>query len=67
MIIPAEGEIMKHRETGNIFKIKKITKDFVILFSLEGPTQIMTGPRSLVHLFEKINGVGHPSSQEIQF
>ncbi len=54
MIIPREGEILKYRLTGNIFKVKKITTQFVILQSMDGLTQIMTGVKSLVHLFEKI-------------
>jgi len=54
MIIPEEGEIMKNRLTGNIFEVKKITDQFVILYSLDGLMQIMTGKKSLIHLFEKI-------------
>ena len=54
MIIPKEGEILKYRLTGNIFKVKKITTQFVILQSMDGLTQIMTGEKSLVDLFEKI-------------
>ncbi len=54
MIIPEEGEIMKNRLTGNIFEIKKITDQFVILYSLDGLMQIMTGKKSLIHSFEKI-------------
>jgi len=54
MIIPEQGEIMKNRLTGNIFEVKKITDKFVILYSLDGLMQIMTGKKSLIHLFEKI-------------
>ncbi len=54
MIIPAEGEILKYLPAGNIFKIKKITNQFVILHSIDGMTQVMTGKKSLVNLFEKI-------------
>ena len=53
MVIPEEGEILKYRVTGNIFEVKKITNQFVILHSTDGPTQIMTGKKSLVSLFEK--------------
>ena len=55
MIIPEEGEIMKNRLTGNIFEVKKITDQFVILYSLDGLMQIMTGKKGLIHLFEKIS------------
>jgi hypothetical protein len=54
MIIPEQGEIMKNRLTGNIFEVKKITDKFVILYSLDGLMQIMTGKKSLIHSFEKI-------------
>jgi hypothetical protein len=54
MIVPEQGEIMKNRSTGNIFEVKKITDKFVILYSLDGLMQIMTGKESLIHLFEKI-------------
>ncbi len=54
MIIPEEGEIMKNRLTGNIFEVKKITDQFVILYSLDGGMQIMTGKKGLIHSFEKI-------------
>jgi hypothetical protein len=53
MIIPQQREIMKNRLTGNFFEVKKITDQFVILYSLDGLTQIMTGKKSLIHLFEK--------------
>ena len=54
MIIPTQGEIMKNRSTGNIFEVEKVTDQFVILSSLDGLMQIMTGKKSLIHLFEKI-------------
>jgi len=54
MTIPEQGEIMKNRLTGNIFEVKKITDQFVILYSLDGLMQIMTGKKSLIHSFEKI-------------
>ena len=53
MIIPEEGEILKYRPTGNIFEIKKITNQCVVLHSMDGLTQIMTGKKSLVNFFEK--------------
>ena len=54
MIIPEEGEIMKNRLTGSIFEVKKITDQFVILYSLDGLMQIMKEKNRLIHLFEKI-------------
>ncbi len=54
MIIPEQGEILKNRLTGNMFEVKKITDQFVILYSLDGLMQIMTGKNGLIQLFEKI-------------
>lgn len=62
MIIPAEGEVLKYRLTGNLFEIKKISNQFVILHSVDGSTQIMTGERSLVDFFEKIPKVETPQA-----
>jgi hypothetical protein len=53
MIIPAEGAVLKYRLTGNLFKIKKITGQFVILHSMDGSRQIMTSERGLGDFFEK--------------
>lgn len=55
MITPEEGEMLKYRLTGSVFEVKKITNQFVILHSLDGLTQIMTGKKSLLNLFEKIH------------
>jgi hypothetical protein len=54
MIIPEQGEILKNRQTGDMFEVKKTTDQFVILYSLDGSMQLMTGKRSLIHSFEKI-------------
>ncbi len=54
MITPEQGEIMKNRLTGNMFEVKKITDQFVILYSLDGLMQIMTGKNGPIQLFEKI-------------
>ena len=54
MKVPEEGEVLKYRPTGNIFKVKKITSEFVILHSRDGGSQIMTGKKSVFHFFEKI-------------
>jgi len=54
MITPEQGEIMKNRLTGDMFEVKKTTDQFVILYSLDGSMQIMTGKKSLIHSFDKI-------------
>ena len=54
MVTPEQGEMLKYRLTGGIFEVKKITNQFVILHSQDGLTQIMTGKKSLLNLFEKI-------------
>ncbi len=54
MKILHQGEVLKYRQTGVNFEVKKITGDFVILHSKEDVLQIMTGKRSVFHLFEKL-------------
>jgi hypothetical protein len=54
MLGAEEGQIMKSRMTGNIFEVKKITGQFVILYSLDGLMQVMTEKKGLIHSFEKI-------------
>jgi hypothetical protein len=49
-----EGERMKYQEDGRVFKISKITPDFVVLRALEGSTQILTQTSSLGLLFERL-------------
>ncbi len=60
MEIPAEDEILKYRLTGENFKVKKITPQFIILSSIDGSTQIMAGKRSLTDFFEKIQRMEGP-------
>ena len=54
MTNPRIGEILKYMRTGGLFEVKKITKDFVILNSRDGSSQIMTGTGSFDFLFEKV-------------
>ena len=54
MTNPKIGEILKYVRTGSLFEVKKVTKDFVILNSRDGTSQIMTGTGSFDFLFEKI-------------
>lgn len=52
MITPKAGEIVKYMRDGNLFKVKKITDDFVILEALNGLTQIFTGKSGFDLVFE---------------
>ena len=54
MDIPKVGQVLRYRKTGKIFKVRKITDEFVILHSGEGTSQILTGKNSLFSSFEKI-------------
>ncbi len=54
MDIPKVGQVLKYRQTGKIFKVRKITDEFVILHSGEGTSQILTGKKSLFNSFEKV-------------
>jgi hypothetical protein len=55
--IPKIGEVLRHRETGNIFEVRKITSEFVILHSKDGVWQVMTGKESVFYSFEKISSI----------
>jgi hypothetical protein len=52
-VIFEEGETLQYRSTGRIFEVKKRTDQFVILPSLEGLTQVLTGEKSIFDFFEK--------------
>ncbi len=48
------GEVFKYQRTGDIFEVKKVIGDFVIMHSKLGLLQVMTGIKSVFHLFEKV-------------
>ena len=52
--VPREGEVLKYRQTGELFEIRKVSCEFVILHSRQGISQIVTGIRGLFNSFEKI-------------
>ena len=52
-VIFKEGETLQYRSTGRIFEVKKRTDKFVILPSLDGLTQVLTGEKSIFNFFEK--------------
>ena len=52
-VIFEEGETLKYRSTGRIFEVKKRTNQFVILQSLDGLTQVLTGEKSIFDFFEE--------------
>jgi hypothetical protein len=54
MITPRKGEIMKYLKDGNLFEVRKVDKEFVILRSLDGLSQILTGQKSFPFLFAGI-------------
>jgi hypothetical protein len=54
MKIPKEGQVLKYRQTGELFEVRKIARGFVILHSRDGISQVMTGKKSLHNSFEKI-------------
>jgi hypothetical protein len=52
--IPEKGQVLKFRQTGELFEVRKIADEFVILRSRQGISQIMTGVKDLFNSFEKI-------------
>jgi len=64
MIIPKEKEILKYLPTGDLFEVKKISNQFVILHSLDGLTQIMTGKGGLDNSFETVSHLWEPPTKD---
>ncbi len=62
MKIPKEGQVLKYRQTGELFVVRKIARGFVILHSGEGISQIVTGRKSLFNSFEQIPRMEDPVS-----
>jgi hypothetical protein len=54
MLTLNEGEIVKSLRDGNLFKVKMVSKDFVILDALDWLSQIMAGKRGFDFMFESI-------------
>jgi hypothetical protein len=54
MTDPKLGETVKYLRTGGLFEVRKVVKGFVILYSRDGASQIMTGAESYDFLFAKI-------------
>ena len=52
-VIFEEGKTLKYRSTGRIFEVKKRTDQVVILQSLDGSTQVLTGEKSIFDFFER--------------
>ena len=52
MITPKEGDIVRYLRNGNLFKVRKVANDFVILDSQDGLSQIMTGKKGFESIFE---------------
>jgi hypothetical protein len=53
--IPKIGEILRYRQTGNIFEVRKITGEFLILNSKDGVWQVMVEKKNLFNSFQRIS------------
>jgi hypothetical protein len=49
-----KGEILKSTLTGKVYKVKVLTDQMVVLQSIDGLTQVMTGKLSLNYFYEKL-------------
>jgi len=58
MTNPQIGKTVQYLRTGGFFQVKKVTKEFVVLNSQDGLTQIMTPTESLDLVFKKIPQAG---------
>lgn len=54
MALVKKEERYKYRSTGQIYEIKSISNQFVILHSVDGLAQVMTEKQNLTNSFEKI-------------
>jgi hypothetical protein len=54
MAIVEQGELLKSTLTGKVYQVKLFTEQMVILQSLDGLTQVMTGKLSLNYFYEKL-------------
>jgi len=48
------GEMLKSTLTGKVYQVKVLTDQMVVLQSLDGLTQVMTGKLSLNYFYEKL-------------
>ena len=60
MTSPKIGETLKYLRTGGFFEVKKITNDFVILYALDGLSQIMTGKGGFDSVFARVPPIEFP-------
>jgi hypothetical protein len=60
--VPKKGQVLKYRETGELFEVRKIVDEFVILHSRQGISQMMTGVKGLFNSFERIHEKNSPAS-----
>ncbi len=49
-----QGEMLRSTLTGKVYQVKVFTDQMVILQSLDGQTQVMTGKLSLNYFYEKL-------------
>jgi hypothetical protein len=64
MLFPQAGTKFKHMQTGILYEVKRITKQFVILYSLDGSSQILVEKKSLPSFFESEKVPQAKSAQE---
>jgi hypothetical protein len=49
------GEMLKSTLTGKVYQVKVLTDQMVVLQSLDGLTQVMTGKLSLDYFYERLS------------
>ncbi len=64
MSIPGLGERLRYRSTGDIFEIRKITGQFVVLYSLDQNVQVMIAKEILAEAFEEVAAFDSTISRE---
>ena len=54
MITPAIGEVLRSSLTGKVYEVRRILDQMVILQSLNGMNQVLTGKENLSLFYEKV-------------
>jgi hypothetical protein len=60
-----KGEVLKSTLTGKVYRVKVLTDQMVVLQSIDGLTQVMTGKLSLNYFYEKLPMESIMSSPEL--
>ena len=67
MITPKIGGILKSSLTGEVYEIRRISDQMVILHSLNGLSQVLTAKENLNLFYENISAIGEENNFRRQY